>query len=197
MAASGRGSPSPGGEGYWALIRAVPRVVARVGFRGLTHREVAREAGVTYGLVGYHFGSREALIHQAALTATKEAIAEAHIVPAGGELDDFASGLTKVVSEDTDAQAFQYELAFEARRVPALLEHVRDLYRQYFDATSNALAELDVENDPAMARVVFAALDGLALQQLIFDRPDETDEAVERLREILRLLRERASATES
>jgi DNA-binding transcriptional regulator YbjK len=183
----------PGGEGYWALLRAVPHVVARSGFRGLTHREVAREAGVTYGLVGYHFGSREALINEAALKATKDAIAGSDLVPVSGTLDDFASGLSKLVSEEADAQAFQYELAFEARRKPALLDHVQDLYRQYFDAISRALAECGLEDDPALARVVFAALDGIALQQLIFDDPDETDEAVAALRSILRLLSDRAA----
>jgi DNA-binding transcriptional regulator YbjK len=178
----------PGGDGYWALVHAVPRVVARAGFRGLTHRAVAEEAGVTYGLVGYHFGSREALIHEAAITATQEAIDGADLVPGTGNIDDFASTLSKLLAAEADAQVFQYELAFEARRVGPLLEHVQDLYRQYFEATSNALTEFGIAHDSALARMVFATLDGIVLQQLIFDRPEETDEAVAALQDVLRLL---------
>lgn len=181
----------PAPEGYWALVRAVPYVVARSGFRGLTHREVAREAGVTYGLVGYHFGSREALIDEAALAATKDVIAGSELVPASGQLEDFVSAMSRLVSEHSAAQAFQYELVFEARRVPALLKHVRDLYRQYFEAVSEALSQFGIAADSATARVVFAALDGIVLQQLIFDQPKATDEAVAKLREILRIVSER------
>jgi AcrR family transcriptional regulator len=187
MAAAGNRSSSTG-EGYKALVDAVPHVVARVGFRGLTHRAVAEEAGVTYGLVRYHFGTREALIHEAAETATREAIEGAQLVPDSGRLDDFAASLSKLLAEEADAQAFQYEIALEGRRAQPLRAHVQDLYRQYFDAVSSALTEFGIEHDSAVARMVLATLDGIALQQLIFGDPEETDEAVQALRDVLRRL---------
>lgn len=174
-----------------AGCRALRRGAGRV--RGLTHREVGREAGVTYGLVGYHFGSRDALIHAAALKATEDAIARSDLVPSTGSLDDFAAGLAKVSSEEADAQAFQYELACEARRTPILLEHARELYRQYFDAIAQALSQFGIASDSAMARVVFAALDGIVLQQLIFDDPEATSEAVATLRKILEAVADSAT----
>ena len=76
-------------------------------------------------------------------------------------------------------------MACEARRTPLLLEHVRELYRQYFDVTSEALSSFGVASDSAMARVVFAALDGIVLEQLIFDDPQATSEAVATLRKLL------------
>jgi AcrR family transcriptional regulator len=44
------------GDGRRALLEAVVRVVARHGLDALTYRAVAKEAGVTHGLVSYHFG---------------------------------------------------------------------------------------------------------------------------------------------
>jgi hypothetical protein len=41
---------------------------------------------------------------------------------------------------------------------------------------------------PAMTRLVFAALDGMILQQLIFGRREDTDELVDKLHEVLRVL---------
>lgn len=42
--------------------------------------------------------------------------------------------------------------------------------------------------DKALTRLVFAALDGLVLHQLVLGEPDVTDAALEELRSLLRLL---------
>ncbi|HYC81504.1 MAG TPA: TetR family transcriptional regulator [Solirubrobacterales bacterium] len=173
-------------SGYWALLRAVPRTVARSGFRGLTYRALAKEAGVTYGLISYHFGSREALIEEAARLAVDEAIAKSQLMPESGRVEDFASGLPRLLREDRDAQAFQYDLVSEALRNEKLQEPVAELYRRYVAAVEEALREFGVDDDPALARVVFATLDGLTLQQFIFADEAATDESVARLQELIR-----------
>ena len=171
--------------GYWALLRAVPRTVARSGFRGLTYRALAEEAGVTYGLISYHFGSREALIQDAARLAADEAISKSQLIPESGDVDDFASGLPDLLREDRDAQLFQIELVGEALRNEPLREPLAELYRHYIETIEEALREFGVEDDPALARVVFAALDGLTLQQFIFDDEAATEESVARLRQLI------------
>jgi TetR/AcrR family transcriptional regulator, regulator of biofilm formation and stress response len=172
--------------GYWALLRAVPRTVSRSGFRGLTYRALAAEAGVTYGLVSYYFGSREVLIEEAARIAVEEAISKSHLAPGGGDLEGFASGLARLADEDRDAQAFQYDLVTEALRNEKLQEPVAELYRRYVGTVEEALREFGVDDDPALARVVFAALDGLMLQQFIFGDEAATNAAVARLRDLIR-----------
>ena len=174
--------------GYWALLRAVPRTVARSGFRGLTYRALAKEAGVTYGLISYHFGSREALIEDAARVAVDEAISKSQLVPESGAIEDFASGLPQLLKEDRDAQLFQFDLVTEALRNEKLQEPVAELYRHYVEAVDEALHEFGIEDDPALARIVFAALDGLTLQQFAFQDDAATAEAVARLQELIREL---------
>jgi AcrR family transcriptional regulator len=175
----------PKRAGYWALLRAVPATVAKFGFRGLTYRALADEAGVTYGLISYHFGTREALIEAAAKLAVEEAIVGSTLVPESGEIDDFAGGLTRLIREDSAGQAFQFDLVTESLRNRKLHPPVVELYTRYVTATEEALREFGIDDDPYLARVVFAALDGLTLQQFIFEDEAETEKAIARLREII------------
>lgn len=171
--------------GYWALLRAVPRVVARVGLRGLTYRAVAKDAGVTYGLISYYFGSRDTLIEAATQLASDEAIARSKVGPSSDRVQDFAAGVSKLLVEDPEAQAFQYELVCEARRSKPLHGAVERMYANYVNAVSASLDKLGIEHDEAMARVIFAALDGIVLQRLVHDDEKMTDESIEALRSLL------------
>jgi AcrR family transcriptional regulator len=175
----------PKRAGYWALLRAVPQTVAKFGFRGLTYRALAEEAGVTYGLISYHFGSREALIEDAAKLAVEEAIVGSILIPESGEIDDFSSGLTKLLRENSAGQAFQFDLVTESMRNKKLHPPVVKLYTRYITAVEEALTEFGIDDDPYLARVIFAALDGLTLQQFIFEDEAETEKAIARLREII------------
>jgi AcrR family transcriptional regulator len=166
-------------------LRAVPRTVAHHGFRGLTYRALAEEAGVTYGLISYHFGTREALIEAAAKLAVEDAIARSDLVPESGRLDDFAGGLTRLIREDAAGQSFQFDLVTESMRNDKLHPPVVELYTRYIDAVEDALREFGVDDDPALARLVFAALDGLTLQQFVFRDEAETEAAIARLRRLI------------
>jgi TetR/AcrR family transcriptional regulator, regulator of biofilm formation and stress response len=166
----------------------VLRAVDKHGFAGLTYRAVAAEAGVTHGLVSYHFGSLEAMITEALALAADEAIRDSRMAISSGELDAFANSISTLVSEQTEAQSYQYELTFEARRRPELAGQVRALYENYYDVIEESLAALGISRDRALTRLVFAALDGLVLQQLIFGDARATDASIERLRELLALL---------
>jgi AcrR family transcriptional regulator len=165
------------------------RVVARGGLRRLTYRAVAEEAGTTHGLVVHHFGSRDALIEEALAHAIRTSLNTSALEPGTGEIADFSVGVSEMVTADPDIQAFQYELLLEARRRPELLTHLRGLYDEYFDATRRELTRMLPDSaDRPLTRLVFAALAGLVLHQLVFGEPETTDAAIEQLRGLLRLL---------
>ncbi|MEU5893545.1 TetR family transcriptional regulator [Streptomyces sp. NPDC047461] len=177
------------GEGREALLNAAVRVVAQGGLRRLTYRAVAQEAGTTHGLVVHHFGSRDALIEEALAHAIRTSLNTSALEPGTGKVADFSVGVSDMVTADPDIQAFQYELLLESRRRPELLPHLRALYDEYFDASGRELARMlpDGAGRP-LTRLVFAALDGLVLHQLVFGEPETTDAAIEELRALLRLL---------
>ncbi|MFC6063829.1 TetR/AcrR family transcriptional regulator [Streptomyces ochraceiscleroticus] len=174
------------GEGREALLNAAVRVVARGGLRKLTYRAVAEEAGVTHGLVVHHFGSRDALIEEALGYVVRQSLSSSLLEPGTGRPEDFAAGVSAMVETGPDLQAFQYELLLEARRRPDLLPQVRDLYDAYFDASARELSRmLPNEPSPALARLVFAALDGLVLHQLTLGDAANTAAALDELRSLL------------
>ncbi|MFI6488814.1 TetR/AcrR family transcriptional regulator [Streptomyces sp. NPDC050564] len=177
------------GQGREALLNAAVRVVARGGLRKLTYRAVAEEAGATHGLVVHHFGSRDALIEEALAHSVRDSLNRSALETGTGKVADFSVGLSEMVTSDPDTQAFQYELLLESRRRPELLPQIRVLYDEYFDATERELSRMIPGGASGpLTRLVFAALDGLVLHQLVFGEPEVTDAALEELRTLLRLL---------
>ncbi|MBE8477618.1 TetR/AcrR family transcriptional regulator [Streptomyces justiciae] len=174
------------GTGREALLNAAVRVVAKGGLRKLTYRAVAEEAGVTHGLVVHHFGSRDALIEAALEHAVRTSASTSALEPGTGNVSDFAAGLADMVVRDPAMQTFQYELMLESRRRPELLPQIRALYGEYFDATERELSRILPEDaTPAMTRLVFAALEGLVLHQLVLGEPEVTEAALKELRALL------------
>lgn len=172
------------GEGREALCRALLRVVARYGFDGVTFRSVAAEAGVTHGLASYHFGTREAMIHEALTWAVEHTLETSHLAAPTGRVEDFAVDVPRALRESPQDAVFQFEVLLRSLRDPDLRESVRRSYDDYVAAVSDSLRGIGIE-ETATARLVFAALDGLTLQQLLFDDPHRTEEALSALRQIL------------
>lgn len=178
----------PRGQGREALLEALVRVAARDGLDAVTHRSVAAEAGVTHGLATYHFASRDEMVHEALVWAARGAMERTRLGEVGETLDDFAAAVPERIAEDPGNAGFQFELAIEGTRRPELGAEVRGLYDQYVEVVAGVLRAHGIEDDPALARLVFAAIDGLVLQQLIYGDAGQTEECLVRLRELLERL---------
>lgn len=163
------------------MLDAVVRVATRRGLQRVTNRAVAEEARVTHGLVRHHFGSRDQMLHEAVAVSAQESIDLSAMVPPSGRLDEFSAGLADLVAKDPDMQAFQFEVVLESRRMPELAQEARALYDTYLNAMTEGMARLGLPPTPALARVIFAALDGLVMQQLIYNDPKMTRAAVDEL----------------
>lgn len=59
------------------ILSACERVIARAGIRGFRMQDVAREAGVSIGLLAYHFGDRDGLLRAALDHVTAGAVGRA------------------------------------------------------------------------------------------------------------------------
>jgi AcrR family transcriptional regulator len=141
---------------------------------------------VTHALVAHHFGSRDAMIREALEHAARESIDVSSLEPGTGRLDDLAGNLGAFVAASAEETVFQYELLLEASRRPELVDEIRRVYDTYRDATHRELVRAGFDpDDTRLSELVFAALDGLVLQQVVFGRPEHTDAVVQRLRELL------------
>jgi AcrR family transcriptional regulator len=172
------------GKGREALLEAAIRVVGRSGLRNLTYREVAKEAGVTHGLVAHHFGSRDALLAEALDLALERSLDTAPMNPPSGKISDLGTALSAMAEADPDLQAFQYELMLESRRRPEIRPVLAKVYEHYRQAARDGLARMGID-DPVMGDLVFATLDGLVFQQVTLGNREHTDAVTSRLRGLL------------
>jgi len=171
------------GEGRQSLVDAAIAVVAESGLRNLTYRSVARRAGVSHALVAHHFGSRDSLLVAAVERALERSLDEAPLEDSGG-LERWGQALARSVATHPDLHAFQFEMALEARRNPEFQPHVERLYEAYRSATRRELRRHGID-DPAMAQIAFAALDGLVFQQVVLGHESRTRDGVRALRRLL------------
>jgi AcrR family transcriptional regulator len=157
-----------------AIIEAVVRLAGRDGFDALTYRAVAREAGVSHGLLRYHFGSLDAAIRDALHWTVDEAIARSPLAGAD-DLDSFATSLSRLVAESPEHVAFQWGLVMHAQRNPELVGEIQAFQDRYVDQIQAQLERFGLPSDRTLARTVFAALNGIVLGQLVRRDPAEPD----------------------
>src|SRR3954465_9717309 len=109
------------GDKAQRIIEAMRRSVARRGTAGSTFDHVAREAGVSRGLLHYYFGTKEQLLVEVVrrdgdlrMAALDAAIASAHT---GDDLlAALVSSLTRLVERDPSFVALPFELFTSAPR---------------------------------------------------------------------------------
>jgi len=96
-----------------ALLDAAERLLADVGYAGITTRGLAKEAGVNHGLVHYYFGSNENLLVHALerftgrLIARQRELYEDDSVPFA---DKWRTAMRYLVSEDVRYEKIWLEL---------------------------------------------------------------------------------------
>lgn len=173
------------GTGREALLRAVVDVVAEEGLDGLSYRKVAQRAGVNNTLISHHFGSKEALLEAATVWAVQRTQQLADLTLASALDRDFAETLTRIVAEEPNLQVFQYYMILASRRSPELRRIAGNLYESYISMVQNVLVRYGHDPDRATARAVFAALDGLVMQQVTVAARDEIVTAVVRLGDLI------------
>lgn len=153
------------GTGREALIEAAVRVVARHGLHGMTFRKVAHEAGVNNSLVAHHFGSLSALASAALEWSAASALRDTHLSEFSDSEERYKRALWSTLHDRRDVHAYQFEMVLEAGRDGAIREQIIEMYDRYTSELSRSMfGESATEDEDALARAVFAALDGLVLQ---------------------------------
>lgn len=152
-----------------AIVEATLRVIEREGIAGVTHRSVAREAGVPTTAPTYYFATLDDLLI-ATLTWVAEELCDdmLGIVASGGTAREIAKSLASAVDEHRGRTLAEYELYLLAGRRPEL----RPAARRWLDVA----VEVAQPDDPVAFRAFLAAVDGLLIQGLIADVAPDEDE---------------------
>src|SRR5689334_816872 len=158
-----------------AIVAATLRVLRDDGIGALTHRAVAREAGVSLALTTYHFATKENLIAEAlnvAAAETLEGLREAASSDAGGPLTpeavaDRLSDMTMERLGDERLAVFAVvELSLAAARRPQLHGAAAAWNEEYHRMVAELLERAGIRPAGQAARLVVATLEGLVFLQL-------------------------------
>ncbi|MEU7577091.1 TetR family transcriptional regulator [Streptomyces sp. NPDC041068] len=169
-----------------ALIEATVRVIAREGASGVTHRSVAKEAGLPTTATTYYFDGIGDLLTAALTSCMEEDSARIeHLVDAPlGEVvgADRIRALALLMANLFTAPGHllaEFEMCLLAVRRP----EQRTATRRWKEGLA-AFAR-HFTDDPVRVKLFTHAYDGLLLQGLLAEEPPTADEFEEMLRELL------------
>lgn len=163
--------------------------VAKYGAAGATFDHVAREAGVSRGLLHYYFGSKEKLLIEVVRSETErlvELIKAASTAATSAEelVNIFLAQLENIIEHEPELYLLGFELIGEARRHPEIGSEVAEYNRRTRAQFGEILEELqakeaiNLRHSPlATASALLAMANGLAME--MFQDPEgEHDECV-------------------
>ena len=166
------------GDKAQRIVDAMRASVAARGAAGSTFDHVAREAGVSRGLLHYYFGTKERLLVEVVrrdsdlrLAALDEALAAAHT--ADDLLHVLVRSLEDLVERDPAFVALHFELFTSARRTPEIAAELAALHRRIREHVAAQLEAKQAEGVIAMkadaeaiVTILLSLADGLALRML-------------------------------
>ncbi|MBA2545249.1 MAG: TetR/AcrR family transcriptional regulator [Solirubrobacterales bacterium] len=175
------------GEKAQRIIEAMRSSVARRGISGSTFEHVAREAGVSRGLLHYYFGTKEALLVEVVRRDSEHRIARLdEPLGAAGSADEIlevlVSSLQDSIRNEPGFWVLIFELFTAGRRNPEIEREVGELFARTRDHVAEILRSKESEgvlslafDADAIVGFMFAVADGLALQMLSDPDRDHTD----------------------
>jgi AcrR family transcriptional regulator len=164
------------GDKAQRIIEAMRASVGRRGAAGSTFDHVAREAGVSRGLLHYYFGSKEQLLVEVVrhdcdvrIQARDERIARA------GTVDDIIAALVASLDEfiegEPGSQAVIYEMLSASRRSEDIRAELAEVYRRSRAHLAESLRAKEREgvvqlqgDAESVASMLFALGDGFGIQ---------------------------------
>jgi AcrR family transcriptional regulator len=166
------------GEKAQRIVDAMRSSVALRGVAGSTFDHVARDAGVSRGLLHYYFGSKERLLAEVVRRDTELRMARldeqlARASSAADFIEMLRSTLEAMLRDDTEFLTLAFEVFTLSRRNPDIAAEYQQLVRRTREQVAAVLAAkqdagiLTLHGDPeAIAEIIFGLGDGLALRLL-------------------------------
>jgi AcrR family transcriptional regulator len=156
------------------LLVGAKRCLLEKGYARTTARDIATAAGVSLAAIGYHYGSKEALLNLALIEATGEwgQALEAMLADIDPGEDRFEAVWTKVIESFTEHRRLwvaSFEVLGQIEHVPQVREHLAAGLRQAFPGLGRLFHDPEADERQATAVGAFyqALLTGVMAQLLI------------------------------
>lgn len=148
------------------ILTACEQTIARAGIRGFRMQDVASTAGVSIGLLAYHFGDRDGLL-QAALDHVTERAADraTHSADATTAATRLAALLCSEFGRDPEIRAgsiawneLRALAVFEPAQAAAVARSTAAWQRTVHELIAEAVQDRGGDLDPAAAALILTAL---------------------------------------
>jgi AcrR family transcriptional regulator len=163
------------------VVRETVRCVVEEGYAAASARHIAERAGVTWGVIQYHFGDREALM----MAVVDEGYA--YLMDALGAPLDVSPRLSirttaervvttawEAFSTPTSMAALEILIATRADREPAATQHLANLASALSQLGLHIGRGLRTSHAAAVGNLLWAALRGMVLAQMVVATPIDT-----------------------
>jgi AcrR family transcriptional regulator len=175
------------GEKATRIVEAMRSSVARRGISGSTFEHVAREAGVSRGLLHYYFGTKERLLVEVVRRDAEHRIARldeplGRARSADEILEALVANLEDSIQNDPGFWVLLFDLFTAGRRNPEIQREVGELFNRTRDhvveifETKQREGALKLRFDAnSVVGLLFALADGIALQVLADPERDHAE----------------------
>ena len=168
------------------------RCVIDEGFAAASAKHIAERAGVTWGVVQYHFGDRDGLL----MAVVDRGLAELHGVlralPASSEritreqrVRRVVDAAWKVFSSDDSRASLEILIATRAMRDKRATRHLGQLQQAITELSRDLAEGLDNPHATAVADLIWATMRGLVVSQLVAGRPVDTSREQQALVDVI------------
>ncbi|BBY58903.1 TetR/AcrR family transcriptional regulator [Mycolicibacterium sarraceniae] len=150
------------------IIDETVRCVVEEGFPSATAKHVAERAGVTWGVIQYHFGDRNGLLMAVVdegVAALLKSLGEADVADLGlrERIEVVVDTAFRCYSSPTSLAAFEILRATRGTLGDSAKRHLLEM-----NTAINQLGRL-VSDDPVVAEVIWSSLRGMVLVEMIVD----------------------------
>jgi AcrR family transcriptional regulator len=164
-----------------AVIEETVRCILDEGYEAASAKHIAERAGVTWGVIQYHFGNRDALMMAVVDKGYDELLEALRGLPAGPaglsprkRTETVVAAAWDAFSTPTSMAALEILIATRSVRDPAASEHLERIGTELARLGKHIGRGLDARHAAAIGNLLWAALRGMVLARMVVRTPVDT-----------------------
>jgi AcrR family transcriptional regulator len=161
------------------VIDETIRCILEEGFAAASAKHITERAGVTWGVVQYHFGDRDGLLMAVVDKGFGELLESLHELPLSTEntrdrTESIVTAAWEAFSSPTSMAALEILIATRSMRDTVASQHLTELGEAFAKLGRHIGEGLDVRHAAALGNMIWATLRGLVVAQLVIPEPLDT-----------------------
>jgi AcrR family transcriptional regulator len=175
-----------------AVLDETVRCVIEEGFAAASAKHIAERAGVTWGVVQYHFGDRDGLLMAVVDRGFTELLALLRSLPPPSVAQTRRKRVELVVhaaweafSSPTSRASLEILIGTRAMRDKRATRHLVELQRAITDLSGDIAEGLDSPHAAAIGDLIWATMRGLVITQLVMAVPLRNSRELSALVEVI------------